>query len=258
MLSLKESEMADSPDSSREKLKDVKSIAQLTSSFLVSKAIFEIKKARENELKGKAKQKLPKLETENKRLIEVFNVFSELVDFKLGLLNLAKKCLEDIDRYDFKDDPSINKGSSVDTDHLRKEHSTSFALLEKIDLEDHTLRVFENGLVVAGKSGRAIQVAIPLLGALLHDFGKSSKIREELLGIETGEAYKKHALVSKMYVEEILLKEFPSAESTLQELAVLVENHHPANNKMKRNESIKFIMDADHKARKQEISKLKS
>ena len=180
-----------------------------------------------------------------------------MVNFKIGLLLIAKKALEDMYNFDFSSDPSINKGASTDTEHLKQEFSTSFTMLEKINLFDHTLNVFRNGLNEAEKQGRSMQSATPLLGALMHDFGKSSKIRELLIGHDVGDVYKKHADVSKMYVEEILLKEFPNSDSTLDIVALLVANHHPANNKMKNNDDIRFIITADHMARKQEMRTLK-
>ena len=238
-------------------LKKITSLKQLLSSYLVSSSLVEIRNEREKELRGVAQSNIPKINTTDKEIIDLYESFAVVVDYKRALLEIAKKGLEDLEKYNFQDDASINKAASVDLEHLRADFSTSFALLADINLKDHTLRVFRHAIEAGEKKGRAIQIAIPILASLFHDYGKSSLIREKHLGVENGKAYKKHAAVSKIYIEEELRPIFRSSEETIDVLSRLVENHHPSNNKMKRNEDIAFIIEADHKARKEEIKILK-
>lgn len=240
------------------KIKKISSLRQLLSSYLVSKSLVDIRNERKKELMSFAEEALPRLNSKDKRLIDLFKRFSAVVDYKPVFLELAKKGLEDIDIYNFADDPSVVKSATMDTEHLRTSFSTSFVLLENINLRDHTLRVFENAIIEGEKKGRAIQIAIPVLASLFHDFGKSELIRKKHLGEEQGsKAYKKHAAVSRIYIDEEIRPLFKNSEETIEKLAILVENHHPAVNKMKRNEDIKFIIDADHNARKDEIKLIK-
>jgi len=242
---------------SEKSLKRISSLNQLLSSYLVSYALVEIRNEREKELKDTAKKSLPKINSTDENIKGLYQKFAEIVDFKKGLLEIAKKGLEDIDRYNFSDDASINKAAASDIEHLRADFSTSFALLENINLKEHTLRVFKIAIEEGEKKGRAIQVAVPILACLFHDFGKSALLREKHLGIESGKAYRKHAAVSKIYIEEEIRPEFKSSEETINMLSRLVENHHPSNNRMKRNEDIAFIIKADQQARKEELKILK-
>jgi hypothetical protein len=107
-----------------------------------------------------------------------------------------------------------------------------------------------------------MQTAIPMLGCLFHDFGKSSKIRSELLGDQIGKGYKAHADVSQMYVREILAPKFhkflnENASETIEAISNAVQNHHPSNNKVKNDTTIKYISASDTLARKEEKKKLK-
>jgi len=251
--------MDDSPNfNERNKLKPITSLNQLVSTYLVSKAVVHIRAEREAELNNRVLELKPKLDSTNERYIDLFNRFSKIIDYKEGLMLIAKRCMDDMIKYEFKNDPSITISAHSDTAHLRSAFNTSYSQFEKINLEDHTLRVFENGILDAeSQGGRAIKVAIPLLGCLLHDFGKSSKLRAELVENATGDSFKVHATVSKIYVDEILLSAFLKSENTLEMVSLIVENHHPSNNKMKNDASIKFIINADHKSRKQELKIIK-
>ena len=249
--------MQDYQNSDKKSLKRISSLKQLLSSYLVSASLVEIRNEREKELRDTAKGSIPEINTTDEVIKDLFIQFAEVVDFKKALLEIAKKGLEDIDKYNFADDPSINKAASSDIEHLRTDFSTSFALLENINLKDHTLRVFRIAIEEGQKKGRAIQVAVPILACLFHDFGKSNLLREHHMGVESGKAYRKHAAVSKIYIEEEIRPAFRSSEETINMLSMLVENHHPSNNRMKRQEDIAFIIKADHDARKEEIKIIK-
>lgn len=249
--------MKDSQNSNKKKLKKITSVKQLLSSYLVAKALVEIRQERVTEINNIANTIKPKLITTDKAIINLFDRFSKLINYKEVLMGIAKIGLDDLDHYRFDEDPSINKAASQDTKHLSNSFGTSFALLENINLKDHTLRVFENALNEGEKKGRAIDIALPVLGALFHDFGKSSKIREEFLGSEIGKSYRNHAAVSKIYIEEKIREIYPNSEKTIELIEYLVDNHHPSNNNARNNAHIAFINKADMRARKTELQKLK-
>jgi len=240
------------------KLKPILTMSQLVSCNLVSEAILHIRVARSKSLEKTTKQQIPQLNTSDRVLNKAYMDFAEIIQYKMGLLLVAKRCFDDIEKYNFASDKSINKTSQIDTEHLRFAYNADFAKLENVNLKDHTLRVFDNALAVAKKNGgRSIKVGIPLLAALLHDFGKSVLLREELLGIETGDATRKHALVSKLYVDNILAHEFKSSIDSIDMISMLVEHHHPASKKIQKNEDIQFIMAADKQARDHEIKQVR-
>jgi len=250
--------MKDSQNSKKPiELKKIGSVKQLLSSYLVAKALVEIREERTRELNAIAKASAPTLNVEDKYMQELFERFSKVINYKEVLMGIAKIGLEDIEKYNFAEDESIKKDATQDTKHLANIFGTNYVLLGKVTLKDHTLRVFEYAIDEAEKKGRSIQIAMPVLGALFHDFGKSSKIRDELIGSEVGKSYRSHASVSKVYIEEKLRTYFTSSESTIEQLEYLVDNHHPSNNRDKNNDNIAFINRADIKARKEEMKKIK-
>jgi hypothetical protein len=249
--------MKDYQNSNQKELKKISSVKQLLSSYLVSKALVEIRQERVSEINSIANSLKPKLITNDEKIISLFDRFSKLINYKEVLMGIAKIGLDDLDNYRFEEDPSINKAAAQDTKHLTNQFGSSFGLLENINLKAHTLRVFENALDEGEKKGRSIDIALPLLGALFHDFGKSSRIREELLGSEVGKSYRTHASVSKTYIDEKIRIIYPNSDKTISLIEYLVDNHHPSNNSAKNNEHIAFINRADIGARKEELKILK-
>jgi hypothetical protein len=149
-----------------------------------------------------------------------------------------------------------------DTEHLQEQFGSSFAILEKVDLETHTLNVFEIALLKAQEQGRAMQTIIPILACLYHDFGKSSLIRNEILGQNVGRGYKGHAEVSQIYINDIFQIKFSKYtkkqnSETIFKIGKIVAKHHPSTNKEKNDLLIKFVSSADSLARKQEIAYIK-
>lgn len=257
--------MTDSQNSKKiiTELKQIYSLEQLLSSYLVAECIIEIRGEREVEIKKMAKDSIPKLTTNNQVLNMLYERFAAAVNYKPTFVVLAKLGLEDIENYDFQKDPSVVTTATTDTAHLQQAFGPSYSSLSKINLFDHTLRVFKIGIEAGEKQGRVMQTAIPMLGCLFHDFGKSSKIRIDLMGDQVGKGYKAHADVSQMYIREILAPKFhkflnENATETIEALSISVQNHHPSNNKIKNDTTIRYITAADITARKEEIAKLKN
>jgi len=54
-------------------------------------------------------------------------------------------------KYHFSEDPSVIKTANTDTSHLKDAFGSSFSALAMIDLEEHTLNVFEEGINIGSK-----------------------------------------------------------------------------------------------------------
>jgi hypothetical protein len=168
-----------------------------------------------------------------------------------------KFAIEDMINYTFSEDPSVVVAASNDTNHLQQLFGQSFSNLSQVNLEEHTINVFEEAVQKAKGKGRSSGIVIPMIAALLHDFGKSTGIRSEILGEAGSRGYKAHAEVSAAYVREILsvklynkFQEIPA--DTIDLLANIVKSHHPSQQKSKNDPGVAFVIEADHLARKKE------
>ena len=246
-------------------LKPIKTIEQLLTSYMVAEAIIEIRDERKDKFKKVTKKILPPLKNKDKRANDLYLEFSNLVGFSPALVFLVKLGLDDMVTYKFKDNPSVTVAAQQDTKHLQELYQANFSLFANVNLYDHTLNVFEEAIKTGQKKGRIIQIAIPIIAALFHDFGKATLIREKLLGDTSNtRAYRAHADVSEMYLREILAEKYYKimqniTTETIETLSFLVKNHHATgNNKITRNIQIQFIKEADIKARKKEFKAIQS
>ena len=202
------------------------------------------------------------LNTDDFYSLEINNIylsFSEVVSSN-RLRELVKFGLREIIKYKFNEDISINIKSSIDTEHLKKDFPDSFNLFRDINLKTHTLNVFSVGInKFKNTSDEKYKedMTISLIATLFHDFGKSKLLRENQIGSESGSEYKKHAKVSKIYIEEELLPRFKELEPLIEQLSFIIENHHSSTNRMKRNNKISFLMTSDHEARRLELKTLR-
>ena len=254
--------MEDSQGSSVKKILPITSVNQLCSSYLVAQIIVEIRKDLEEETDTKALEVIPELTVPvPKRLEDLYIEAAKIVKYKPVILYLLKYSIEDMVNYNFSEDPSVVIAASNDTSHLQQTFGSSFSTLAKVNLMEHSINVFEEAVKVAKNKGRAAGVIIPMIAALLHDFGKSNGIRTELIGEASARGYKAHAQVSASYIRDILqikvynkLKEIP--EDTIDLLADIVTNHHPQNGKTKADPGVNLVIEADHAARKKEYQQL--
>ena len=244
-------------------LTSVKNIKQLVSSYQVAKAIVTIRNSEKQKLSEQLQKKIPlPLIPEDSPYMKAFTEFSKVVNYNVTFCCIAKIAIEDIYNYNFKDDKSITT-ISAETKHL-EDLSSKYAKLSKISLYDHTLNVFNIAIEKGKTKRRTLQIGIPILASLLHDFGKSTQFREKLLGSvngSRGSAYKPHPEVSKNYVVEILSKRlnkefnlFPY--ETIEDIEKLVEFHHTTLKNLLADNGIIFVKDCDIIARKKEIQQL--
>lgn len=248
--------------SSRKKILPIKSVEQLAASYLVAQIIVDIRKELEVELEDKAIESIPKLERNvPKELENLYIEASKIVKFKPHLVFLMKFAIEDMVNYAFAQDPSVIVAATNDTSHLSQSFGPTYTNLSKINLMNHTINVFSEAVVKAKSKGRSSGVVLPMIGALLHDFGKSSGIRQELLGEAGSRGYKAHAEVSSTYISEILsiklYNKFNEIQNeTMDVLKKIVKEHHPSNLKGKTDPAVAFVIEADHAARKKEYKEL--
>jgi len=191
----------------------------------------------------------------SRELNNIYLSFSEVVTSK-RLRDLVKFGLREVIKYKFDIDKSVNIQSATDSEYLRTQFSNSFEMFTRINLKDHTLNVFStaiNKLKNTSDKEYIKEMTLSLVATLFHDFGKSRLLRESQIGNESGKAYRKHDEVSKIYLEEDVSPRFRDLHETIETISFLVENHHPSNNRMKRNNKISFIINADYEARKTEL-----
>lgn len=251
--------MNNSQDSNQKTIQPIYTLEQLSTSMLVARCIIEIREERRSSINQIAEENSPKLNINNKALQDLFHDFCSAVSYKPAFVYLAKIGFEDMINYEFKEDPSVITTAQTDTAHLQTMVGPNYSILAQTNLLNHSLNVFKQGLDTGKKKGRIMQIAIPILGCLFHDFGKSSLIRKELIGDNTAtKGYKAHAEVSAMYVREVLSTKFynltkSNPSDTIEMLANAVGSHHPA--KFSKDNMVKYIMEADAAARKEEFKK---
>lgn len=246
----------------KKKILPIKTIEQLAASYLVAEIIVDIRKELEIELEDKAIESIPKLDRNvPAELEDLYIEAAKIVKFKPQLVFLMKFAIEDMVNYAFAQDPSVIVAATNDTSHLSQSFGPTYTNLSKINLMNHTINVFSEAVVKAKSKGRSSGVILPMIGALLHDFGKSSGIRQELLGEAAARGYKAHAEVSASYISEILAiklyNKFNEIQTdTIDVLKKIVKDHHPSNQKGKTDPAVAFVIESDHAARKKEYKDL--
>ena len=251
-------------------IKPIKSIKQLVESYYVAKAIGAIRRKRNQSLIQDAKELIPKLDIpKDSPFNELYNLFTTFTYYNIIGAYIAKLAIEDIYNYSFKENPSVMTYASTDYDHLKQQYNNSYTKLSKITLYQHTLDVFNESIKIAKKRRRG--VLIPALASLLHDFGKSEKIRIELYGNKNGSIgsnYKPHADASADYIDEILLEKIQKIKemkkqnylNILEEVKNIVATHHSYNSKKvkdnEKNLNIEWVQEADYEARGLEMNKI--
>lgn len=245
----------------KNKSQNISSVKQLLGSYLIAESIIEIREERKDSLENLAEKQLPHLNIKSESIQEIYHKFCHLVNYNYTLVYLVKIGLEDMFKYKFHESPSVAAGASFDTLHLNDKFGATFTILKEVNLLDHTLNVFRNAIQIGESKGRIMQIAIPILGSLFHDFGKSEHLREDVLGsgIKPGQ-YKAHAEVSGMYIRERLMNSYfdftnEMPTETIDALYFCVVNHHPKDRKLQNDTSIELIQKADFKAREIEFKK---
>ena len=251
------------------------SIDQIVVNYHVAKGIKEVINENNKSNNAKAEKDITYIirrmlapEVKNKQLLEIYSEIVDFVEVNIIPALLVSCSLEAMEKYRFQDASSI---TTVDQDnkHL-SEFSNSYKKLSNVTLYDHTLHVVRNILDNYDKDHIVTKINIILCG-LLHDFGKQATIRS--ISQEKNISATFHASVSSFFVKDLLrnsaiekaTKIFPkdihsiifdNLPEKIEEIAMLVGNHH---NAMKNKKGILLKMiNADMSARKEEINKLES
>jgi len=256
--------MKDSQEFERKKIKKIYTVEQLVSSLIVADVVMEIRGEVADSKQKLKENKIPKLDpiVTSSRAIDLYKKAALILAFKPYYLYMLKFSIEDIYNYEFQKDPSVVTSAQNDSAYLQSVFGNSFTSLAKINLEEHTLNVFEFALEEAISSRRPAGMAASIIGSILHDFGKSTKIRAKIKGAAQQRSFTAHPEVSALYIRELLLtKLYNKIEDVpieiLDSIADMVKNHHPQSAKQKADTNIAFIIQADHSARKMEFKKIK-
>jgi len=256
----------DSKDSFNRKLSPIKTIGQLSASYIVAEILAEIRRDSKGEVELGPDSIIP-LECINfnipERAITLYNEACDIVNYKPIFMVMLKTSIEIMLSNEFDKDPSVTLGSKKETEHLFKisdtitenSNNTTYKDLAFINLFDHTLNVFEEAINYIKSNGSSVGLILPLIAALLHDFGKSTKLREKLK-VSNGRGYKAHAEVSEIFVRDLFsemvynqIDKVP--EETIVTIGKLCKNHHEG--KKDSISGIELVKTADKKAREKEI-----
>lgn len=250
-------------------LEDIVTVEQLVQSFYIAKEIKRIQNQNHLDLINQEDYNFYekfKPDISNIEVQQLFERFIKLARHNEKLTILCKVALEDIFKHNFIHDPSISE-NRLDYKHLTHNfNQTEFATLKKINLEEHTINVFRK-IIEIMEENDIYDAGVYMLAALLHDFGKSSEIREDIApgsSNPNSTSYKQHWEVSAEYVRNRLkeegqreLKKFkidPEIKQTITIIADLVAHHHDKSKAWQK--KIQYINLADHAARIDEVKSL--
>jgi len=246
------------------KLSQIKTLDQIVASYYVMEAITSIRGENTQMILEEAKKMLPTLNTTDERSQRLYKEFAEVVNYTPVPILMAKVGLELMNEMDFGNDPSVVTGAKLEVGHLVSAFGNNYTSLANVNLLDHTLNVFEEGINKARGFGRVMQVAIPTIACLFHDFGKSTNIRLTLIGDSAGRGYRPHAEVSEIFVSSMLPDKMKKADpesqiptETIKLLSSIVKHHHPGQ-KGKVDSGVAFVIEADANARNKEVEKMRN
>lgn len=241
------------------------SVMQLVNSYFVAKTIHEMRGDKEivSDSDFVFYEKWG-IKTKDKRIQETFKRIVEATRRNVKIAALAKVALEAIDEFEFVKSPSVSSNQN-DNKNLRASNSLSdLDVLRKVDLRAHTLNVVE-AILKETEAKEIYGVGQIIIACILHDFGKSRKVRELVAPdsvSENSSKYRPHAEVSGLYVRDVLSEkvrllllendENSEISETIKQIAELVANHHNSSKQWKH--KVELINKADALARKKELS----
>ena len=182
------------------------------------------------------------LDSFSKQELEIIAVLYELLETKAkDLPSVATLFKSDTDKNIYKD--------------IVSEKLTSYEILYKVNLFDHTMNVVDciYDILIKEKDSFVFSWSKMLISALSHDIGKIEKIDslKGLSGLDKGKYENNtHENISRL----ILSNAFPNYEY-IDDVCEIIEKHHLTNldEKNKNYKAIRNLRNADHSARKQEI-----
>lgn len=182
------------------------------------------------------------LDAFSKQELEIISSLYELLETKAKVLpSVATLFKNDTDRMIYKDTVS--------------ETLTSYEILYKVTLFDHTMNVVRNmyDILIKEKDSFVFTWSRMLIASMAHDIGKIEKI-ESLQGLSSLDKGKYEHNTHENISRIILSNAYPSFEY-IDDVCEIIEKHHiqSLDEKNKNYTFIKHLQNADHLARKQEI-----
>ena len=182
------------------------------------------------------------LDSFSKQELEIVAILYEILETKAKTLpSVATLYKKDTDQEIYSDTVS--------------EKLTSYQILYKVNLFDHTLNVVQNmyDLLIKEKDVFVFNWSKMLICALSHDIGKIEKI-ESIRGLSSIDKAKYEGNTHENLSRLIISNAFPSYEY-IDDVCEIIEKHHitSIDEKNKNAKLIKKLKFADQEARKQEI-----
>lgn len=186
----------------------------------------------------------------------VFNYLDSFSKYELEIIAILYELLETR----AKELPSVATLYKSDTDKtiykdIVSEQLTSYEILYKVNLFDHTMHVVEcmYEVLIKEKDAFVFSWSRMLISSLAHDIGKIEKIEslQGLRGLDSGKYENNtHENISRL----ILSNAFPNYEY-IDEVCEIIEKHHiqVVDEHNKNFKMIKYLKTADQMARKLEI-----
>ena len=220
---------------------------------------------------ARKKWDLTEFEIHKEQLIEAYMKACELCQFDPFYVCVIFNSIKDLFVYNFYGQASLSKQDQMSNINL-DQSKESYEAYAFHNLLFHTIHVFAQAVKVAIEK-RSLGVDLYVIAALLHDYGKAEKIREEILSLPNqnkNETAKQHADFSGRYVYFLLRTKVkkivytrlgPSweqehseeVEDVFKKIQKAVLYHHALPEDKVFDDSIAFVKNADNKAREKEI-----
>lgn len=220
---------------------------------------------------ARKKWDLSEFEIHKAQLIEAYMKACELCQFDPFYVCVIFNSIKDLFSYDFYKQPSlstVDQSNNIDLDQSKE----SYKAYSFHNLLFHTIHVFSQAVKVAVEKGN-LGVDLYVIAALLHDYGKAEKIKEEILSLPNqskNENAKQHWDFSGRYVYFILRTKVkkivytrlgPSweaehseeVEDVFKKIQKAVANHHALAEDKVYDDAIAFVKNADNKVREKEL-----
>ena len=219
---------------------------------------------------ARKKWDLEEFEEHKMQLKKAYIKACKLCQFEPFYARLIFDAIKDLFTYDFYSQPSLSEGDYKSNEDLDKEKG-SYEAYRFHNLLFHTIHVFSQAVNVAVEK-KSLGVELFVISALLHDYGKAEKIRDEILSFPNqnrNETAKQHQDFSGRYVYFILRNKVKKliytklgpvweaehaeeVEDVFKKIQKAVTYHHAMPEDRQYDDAIAFVKNADNKAREKE------
>lgn len=208
-----------------------------------------------------------RLEFDDKVIDEISEIVFEYIPFNNQFwYSFVSKILSDMKKYDFINQPSINRYAYVVSPYFVDINEQKIEACVKVSLAKHTLNLVklfdqEFSQYEYVKSHEPLKV---ILSCLLHDFGKSEKLLKERFNTTPKECKYSHEEMSGRYISKIMEEikeslilvygdineEYILAKNTVDEIRKAVKSHHLK--KVDEKSLVNVLKEIDHTVRTNE------